>query len=286
MIQNCCPAGTHVIFIGPDIRVPDITPQVQSLRERIDAGNRPRAVILAANDPRAFSKGVPREECNVDPAASLEMGWRLMEDLYGLTSESSIPVIALISGFCIAGGMELVLHPRCIRFAFSEDTCLLLPEFSLGVLPGWNGANNALSQACYASLGKVWNWIISGAKMSSVEAQSAGLVDYLVPGSPRNPLDTSAAALQIDRWISGHPERRNLKFDAQSGGMIDLPDDGLLSEKSVNMLQQWSSNVDALRRVAGIGGEEICCTEFLGCYARLQESGALQGALTRKAVGI
>ena len=286
MIQNCCPAGTHVIFIGPDIRVPDITPQVQSLRERIDAGNRPRAVILAANDPRAFSKGVSREECSVDPAASLEMGWCLIKDLYGLAAKSSIPVIALLSGFCVGGGLEIALHPRCVRFALTDRTFLALPEFKLGVLPGWNGAHNALLHAGYAALGEVWDWIVLGALMSTGDAHSAGLVDFLVPGSPADPCAIQNAACAIDRWISGHPGRCALKLEVDPDRSIDLPSASLLSMGAQELMARWRSNCGALEKVASRGGEELCCEEFMLCFRRLLNSGNLEEALTKKVSGL
>lgn len=100
------------------------------------------------------------------------------QEIFSKIESLKFPTVAMISGFCLGGGLELSLS---CRYRVAEDdskTKLGLPEVKLGVLPGWGGsvrlpkligAPNAL------------NLMLNGHAIRGKVAAKMGLVDYAVP---------------------------------------------------------------------------------------------------------
>jgi 3-hydroxyacyl-CoA dehydrogenase/enoyl-CoA hydratase/3-hydroxybutyryl-CoA epimerase len=90
----------------------------------------------------------------------------------------SIPTIALIQGFCLGGGLELVLACR-YRIAIDVPaTRLGLPEVLLGIHPGWGGCCR-LPRLIGAM--PAMNLILSGRTLDAKRAAKLGVVDASVP---------------------------------------------------------------------------------------------------------
>lgn len=90
-----------------------------------------------------------------------------------------IPTVAIIDGFCMGGGTELILSCDYRVATDDTNTRIALPEIMLGFHPGWGGTVrlprliggfNALSQM-----------ILSGAALSASRAKALGVVDDVVP---------------------------------------------------------------------------------------------------------
>lgn len=86
-----------------------------------------------------------------------------------------LPVIAIIQGFCMGGGVELV--SGCdIRIA-AKDATFGQPEIDIGIVTGW-GSSQRLPRL--VGISKAKELMYTGRRISGEEACRLGLVDYAV----------------------------------------------------------------------------------------------------------
>lgn len=126
--------------------------------------------FIAGADISAFTKFKDIE----DAVSILKLG----QDIISKLERLKIPTVAMIDGFCLGGGLELVLG---CHYRIAEDgpkTRLGLPEVKLGIHPGWGGTvrlprliggPNAL------------NMILNGHTVSAKAAAKLGFIDAAVP---------------------------------------------------------------------------------------------------------
>ena len=100
------------------------------------------------------------------------LGQQLYQDLENL----DIPLIAMINGYCLAGGGELAL--ACdIRIA-SDRAKFGFPEINVGIFPG-GGATQRLPRLI--GLGRAKELMYTGRMIDAAEAERIGFVDRVVP---------------------------------------------------------------------------------------------------------
>ena len=88
------------------------------------------------------------------------------------------PVIAMINGFCLGGGMELAL--ACdIRIA-SDTAKMGQPEINLGIIPGGGGTQRLTR---LVGEGKAMELILTGDMIDAGQAKAIGLVNDVVPAA-------------------------------------------------------------------------------------------------------
>src|SRR5262249_22271613 len=86
------------------------------------------------------------------------------------------PVIAMINGFCLGGGMELAL--ACdLRFA-SDSAKLGQPEINLGIIPGGGGTQRLTRLAGEA---KAIELILTDELIDAAQAKETGLLNDVFP---------------------------------------------------------------------------------------------------------
>jgi 3-hydroxyacyl-CoA dehydrogenase/enoyl-CoA hydratase/3-hydroxybutyryl-CoA epimerase len=109
-----------------------------------------------------------------DATAALVTG----QDLFNKIEALKVPVVAMIDGFCLGGGMELALacHYRVVEE--SGKTRLGLPEVKLGIHPGWGGTVR-MPRLIGGMQGM--NMVLSGHTVSGKAAAKLGFVDAAVP---------------------------------------------------------------------------------------------------------
>ena len=89
-----------------------------------------------------------------------------------------VPVVAAIHGYCLGGGLDLVLACDW-RIADREDgTRLGFPEVKLGIFPGLNGTVRAIQAAGPVD---AMTAMLTGKMLRPTAARAMGLVDQLVP---------------------------------------------------------------------------------------------------------
>lgn len=138
-----------------------------------------KGVILASGKKSGFIAGADIAQFtkfkDIEEATSvLTQGQGVLNKLEALP----IPVVAVIDGFCLGGGLELALacHYRVVEE--SPKTRLGLPEVKLGIHPGWGGTVR-LPRLIGGMQGL--NLILTGSTVSGKAAAKLGIADVAVP---------------------------------------------------------------------------------------------------------
>lgn len=179
-------------------------------------------VILLTGKGKAFIAGADIEELKsfktIDDGIELShRGYRMTETI----EEAGKPIIAVINGFCLGGGLELAMS--CHMRIASEKARLGLPEITLGLIPGFAG-----TQRLPRIVGKAkgLEMILSGSHYSAREALEMGLVNRVVP---HDKLMDEAKALA--RTIASRSRVAvGAAMDAVMGGLEVSFEEGLLIE--------------------------------------------------------
>ncbi|MEJ7935959.1 3-hydroxyacyl-CoA dehydrogenase NAD-binding domain-containing protein [Sphingobium sp. AN558] len=110
------------------------------------------------------------------------------------------PVVAVLHGQCLGGGLEVAMG--CHFRIAASSTRLALPEVTLGLLPGAGGTQRLPRLVGAAA---AVNMIATGAAITAQEAQASGLIDRLVDDA-----EFAAAALDYARTLVAPRRTRDL----------------------------------------------------------------------------
>jgi methylglutaconyl-CoA hydratase len=135
------------------------------------------AVVLASADGRSFCAGADLKE-----RLAMSLGeTRDFLDALGALAQAIAdfprPVIAALSGAAMGGGLEIAL--ACDFRIANETASMGLSEVRLGIIPGAGGTQR-LARVCGIAVAK--ELILTGRRISAVEALRLGLVSQIVPG--------------------------------------------------------------------------------------------------------
>jgi enoyl-CoA hydratase len=185
--------------------------------ERFEADDEARVLILAGAGGVAFSAGA-------DLKAIESLGPRL-DDPRGPLGMSRVtpskPTIAAVSGWCLAGGLELALW--CDLRIATEDSHLGFPERRWGV-PLIDGGTQRLPRI--VGLGRALDLILSGRIVDASEALGMGLVTEVVPAGRH-----LERALEIAEGLARFPQDTLLADRRAALEGLALPlDEGLALE--------------------------------------------------------
>ena len=133
------------------------------------------AIITGAGD-RAFSAGADLKSFVTAPKSFSEM-WMTQQDmLLNRGLEVWKPVIAAVNGYCLAGGMTLLMATD-IRIA-AEHATFNIAEVKRGIVPGNGGTQRILDQLPYC-IGM--ELLLTGDSINAERAAHFGLVNRVVP---------------------------------------------------------------------------------------------------------
>ena len=185
--------------------------------ERFEADPDARVLVVTGAGGIAFCAGA-------DLKATETMAGRLMsaEGPMGFTRlTASKPTIAAISGFCLAGGLEIALW--CDLRIASEDSTLGYPERRWGV-PLIDGGTQRLPRT--VGLGRALDLILTGRMIDAAEALSMGLLTEVVPAGAH-----LERALALAEGLARFPQRTMLADRRAAIDGFGLPlDDALALE--------------------------------------------------------
>ena len=137
-----------------------------------------RVVILTGAGSKAFVAGADISEMNtLTPVQGRDfslVGQRLMRRIERLNK----PVIAMVNGFALGGGMELAM--ACHLRIAADSAKVGQPEINLGLVPGFGGTQRLLRLAGRAAALEL---CLLGAPISAERAQQLGLVNRVVPAA-------------------------------------------------------------------------------------------------------
>jgi enoyl-CoA hydratase len=174
-------------------------PTAQALHEaylRFEADDDARVLVVTGAGRVSFCAGA-------DLKATETMAPRLMseEGPMGFTRlSSSKPTIAAISGFCLAGGLEIALW--CDLRIATEGSQLGYPERRWGV-PLIDGGTQRLPRI--VGLGRALDLILTGRIIDTQEALAMGLLTEVVPEGKH-----LVRALELAEGLARFPQRTML----------------------------------------------------------------------------
>lgn len=131
-----------------------------------------RAVLITSSNQKSFCSGADLKERN----GMTETEWRTQHDLFqrmfnGI-SDLKQPVIAVVDGYALAGGFEIVLN--CDMIAAADTAMFGLPEVTRGIMPG-GGGTRLLSKRIGVHRAK--ELVCTGRMISGAEAEQMGLLN-------------------------------------------------------------------------------------------------------------
>ena len=141
--------------------------------------NNPKAVIFRSGKKSGFIAGADvKEFLEVTNQQEALIMIKRGQNIFSQIESLPCPTVALIEGFCMGGGTELIL---CCDYRVALDdasTKIGLPEIKLGIHPAFGGV--VRSTAIINPL-KALEMMLSGRALASKQARSIGLVDVVQP---------------------------------------------------------------------------------------------------------
>ncbi len=151
----------------------DMVKELNSLLDEIEEDDKVRVIIIQGSG-KAFSAGADTSEFLKMTPIKAMISSRRLQELYNKIQFLTKPVISLINGYAIGGGLELAMSTD-IRIA-SSNAQLGQPEINLGIIPGGGGTQRLPK----ISRKKALQLILTGENISAKEAEELGLVDEVV----------------------------------------------------------------------------------------------------------
>jgi enoyl-CoA hydratase len=136
-----------------------------------------KVLILSGAGGKSFVAGSDLNElARMNPLEMERFAATLAQQFYHRFEQMDKPVIAMIDGLCLGGGLELAM--ACdIRIA-SETSRFGQPEIFLGFMPG-SGGTQRLPKL--VGLGKAKELIFTGKMIDAAEALEIGLINQVTP---------------------------------------------------------------------------------------------------------
>ena len=182
-----------------------------------------RALVLTGSGSKAFVAGADIAEMSDLSAVQARdfslVGQRLMRRMERMPK----PVVAMVNGFALGGGLELAM---CCHLRIAADNARLgLPEVTLGLLPGFGG-----SQRLLRLVGRAFalELTLTGAPVDATRALELGLVNRVVPADA---LDAETMALATKLAGNAPLAMRGILDAIHVGGECAI-DDGLEYESA------------------------------------------------------
>ncbi len=164
-----------------------------------------RVVVLTGAGPKAFVAGADIAEMNgLSPVQARDFsrhGQQLMTRIERLGK----PVIAMVNGFALGGGLELAM--ACHLRVAADSAKLGQPEVGLGLIPGFGGTQRLL-RLC--GRGATLELCLLGASIDATRAQQIGLVTRVVAAAE---LDAETMKL-ADQLAASAPQALRGVLDA------------------------------------------------------------------------
>jgi enoyl-CoA hydratase/carnithine racemase len=179
-----------------------------------------RAAVLFGEGDN-YSAGADLSQFGTAPSQDIARRVRFARDVFARLAECPRPVLAALHGYCFGSGLELAL--LCDYRIAADDATLALPEMRLGMIPAAGGTQSAPR---VAGLGRAYGFLLTGERVTAVEALRRRLVDEVTTRDAMH-----ARAAELAQRIAGLPQHAVAATrDAMLRGR-DLPlRDGLLVE--------------------------------------------------------
>jgi enoyl-CoA hydratase len=180
LVQREGAVETLVINDAPRNRMSfEFMDALQAEVERLADDSSVRAVVIRGAGEDNFSVGMDLKQLpqGVARMGSAEAVFDQRLKVLGAIENLPKPVIAVLYGYCLGGGLELPLACH-FRLAATEGARIGLPELDLGTVPAWGGS--ARLTRCVGR-NHALDMILRAKKISGPEALRIGLVNEVWP---------------------------------------------------------------------------------------------------------
>ena len=147
-------------------------------------------ILLTGSEGKAFIAGADIKEFlnqTIETEKQLEEDWIVTTIISNLKK----PVVAVIDGFCLGGGLELAMS--CDLRIASDRSKLGQPEINIGIIPGAGGTQRLTR---LIGEGRAMEMILTGRMITAEEALSYGIINFVY-----DPDDLMDEAMQIANTI-------------------------------------------------------------------------------------
>jgi enoyl-CoA hydratase len=151
--------------------------EIKEVLELIKNDREIKLIILSGAGGRSFSVGANINVFkNIDSIEAYLLMRNIGYEIHRLMERIEKPIVAVVNGYCLAGGFELALS--CDLIIASEKSIFGLPEINLGIIPGWGGTVRLPKTL---PIRKAKELIFLGEQFAAKEAYEMGLINYMVP---------------------------------------------------------------------------------------------------------
>ena len=134
-----------------------------------------RVILVTGSGEKAFIAGADISEfADYSVVQGEQLAAKGHAKLFDFVAHLATPVIAVINGFALGGGLELAMAAH-FRIA-SDNAKMGLPEVSLGVIPGYGGTQR-LPQL--VGKGRAMELIMTAGMIDAAQALEYGLVNHV-----------------------------------------------------------------------------------------------------------
>src|SRR5690606_24603744 len=167
----------------------DTIQELHQAFQHADDDKNTKVILLTGSGEKAFVAGADISEfAHFDVKNGKQLAQKGQELLFDFVENLATPVVALINGFALGGGLELAM--ACHFRLASNNAKMGLPEVSLGVIPGYGGTQR-LPQL--VGKGRAMEMILSASMIDAQKALEYGLVNHVVPQGELLPLSVKIA---------------------------------------------------------------------------------------------
>ncbi len=156
-----------------------------------------RVLLVTGEGAKSFSAGGDIAAWSGWPAAEFARHWvRDGHSAFDALARLSVPVIAVLNGHTLGGGLELA---ACADLRIAEAHVRVgQPEAGLGIIPGWSGTQRAVRRFGAQAVRRM---ALFGEVFGADEALRLGIVDQVVPQGG----GMAAARTVADRLVARSP---------------------------------------------------------------------------------
>ena len=207
--------------------------ELQSAFDALRADAQVRVIVLTGAGPKAFVAGADIAEMRGLNAIEARDFSKLGQDLMLSIEQCGKPVIAMINGFALGGGLELAM--ACAIRVAGDNAKLGQPEVNLGLIPGFGGSQR-LVRLCGKAV--ALDLCLSGQPIDAARALAVNLVTRVFPADSLRAETAKLAehiaglaplalrgVLDCVRYGAESPLDAGLDYESQSFGLLFASDD-------------------------------------------------------------
>ncbi len=207
--------------------------ELQSAFDALRADAQVRVIVLTGAGPKAFVAGADIAEMRGLNAIEARDFSKLGQDLMLSIEQCGKPVIAMINGFALGGGLELAM--ACAIRVAGDNAKMGQPEVNLGLIPGFGGSQRLVrlcgkavaldlclsGQPIDAARAMAVNLVTRVFTADSLRAETAKLAEHIAGLAPL----ALRGVLDCVRYGAESPLDAGLDYESQSFGLLFASDD-------------------------------------------------------------